>query len=70
MEKNFTNSTFYLMKNVLASERSKWILGIGLVAIGVGFTAGNVISFPTECLPNKTAEKALLEEFKVSSFNI
>ena len=36
------------MRKLLASERSKWIFIIGVVAIGVGFTAKNVISYPTD----------------------
>ena len=47
---------FILMKNFLANDRSKWIFVIGLFAIGAGFTAKNVISFPTECLPDKAVE--------------
>ncbi len=37
------------MNRLLSGERSKWIFVIGLVAIGAGFTAKNVISYPTEC---------------------
>ena len=37
------------MNRLLSSERSKWIFVIGLVAISAGFTAKNVISYPTEC---------------------
>ena len=37
------------MNRLLSSERSKWIFVIGLIAIGAGFTAKNVISYPTEC---------------------
>ena len=37
------------MNRLLSSERSKWIFVIGLVAIGAGFTAKNVISYTTEC---------------------
>ncbi len=44
------------MKNLLSSERSKWICVIGLVAIGAGITAKNVISYPTECLPAEPIE--------------
>ena len=44
------------MRTLLASERTKWIFVIGLVAIGAGFTAKNVISYPTECLPEKGLE--------------
>ena len=48
------------MKNFLASERSKWIFVIGLVAIGAGFTANNVISYPTDCIPEKAADITML----------
>jgi len=44
------------MRNLFASERSKWIFVIGVVAIGAGFTAKNVISYPTECGPEKGLE--------------
>ena len=37
------------MNRLLSGEKSKWIFVIGLVAIGAGFTAKNVISYPTEC---------------------
>jgi len=37
------------MKILLSGERSKWIFLIGLLAIGAGLTAKNVISYPTEC---------------------
>tara|TARA_Y100001968_G_scaffold302783_1_gene316388 strand:- start:123 stop:305 length:183 start_codon:yes stop_codon:yes gene_type:complete len=53
-----------MINRLLSSERSKWIFVIGVVAIGAGFTAKNVISYPTECMkeemvrdfvsPNKT----------------
>ena len=49
-------SIFSSMRNPLASERSKSILVIGVVAIGAGFTAKNVITYPTECLPEKGLE--------------
>ena len=38
------------MNRLLSGERSKWIFVIGLVAISAGFTANNVISYPTECI--------------------
>jgi len=37
------------MNRLLSSNRFKWIFVIGLVAIGAGFTAKNMISYPTEC---------------------
>ena len=45
------------MRNLFASERFKWIFVIGVVAIGAGFAAKNVISFPTECVPEKSLEE-------------
>tara|TARA_Y100001968_G_C18960410_1_gene527419 strand:+ start:267 stop:428 length:162 start_codon:yes stop_codon:yes gene_type:complete len=37
------------MRNLLASERSKWVFVIGLVAIGADFMVKNVISYWTDC---------------------
>ena len=37
------------MNRLLSVKRSKWIFLIGLFAIGLGFTAKNVISYPIEC---------------------
>tara|TARA_B100001250_G_scaffold125561_1_gene106793 strand:+ start:378 stop:518 length:141 start_codon:yes stop_codon:yes gene_type:complete len=37
------------MNILLSGKRSKWIFVIGVIAIGVGFTTKNVISYPTEC---------------------
>ena len=39
-----------MINRLLLSERTKWIFVIGVVAIGAGFTAKNVISYPTECM--------------------
>ena len=35
------------MKSLLSSKRSKAILGIGLIAIGIGTISKKVISYPT-----------------------
>ena len=35
------------MKSLLSSKRSKAILGIGIVAIGIGAISKKVISYPT-----------------------
>ena len=48
------------MNRLLSSERSKWIFVIGLVAIGAGFTAKKVISFPTECVFGEEVEVSRL----------
>ena len=39
--------TIITMKSVLSSKRSKAILGIGLIAIGIGAISKKVISYPT-----------------------
>ena len=35
------------MKSLLASNRSKALLGIGVIAIGIGAISNKVISYPT-----------------------
>ena len=35
------------MKSLLSSKRSKALLGIGLIAIGIGVISKKVISYPT-----------------------
>ena len=35
------------MKSLLSSKRSKALLGIGLIAIGIGAISKKVISYPT-----------------------
>ncbi len=47
------------MNRLLSSERSKWLFVIGLIAIGVGFTTKNVISYPSECAPGGATETSL-----------
>ena len=39
--------TITTMKSLLSSKRSKAILGIGLIAIGIGAISKKVISYPT-----------------------
>tara|TARA_B100001093_G_C26706240_1_gene961355 strand:- start:420 stop:602 length:183 start_codon:yes stop_codon:yes gene_type:complete len=39
------------MKSLLGTKRSKAILGIGVLAIGIGAVSKNIISYPTgECM--------------------
>ena len=38
--------TIITMKSLLSSKRSKAILGIGLIAIGIGAISKKVISYP------------------------
>ena len=39
--------TIITMKSLLSSKRSKAILGIGLIAIGIGLISKKVIRYPT-----------------------
>ena len=39
--------TTFAMKSLLSSKRSTAILGIGLIAIGIGAISKKVISYPT-----------------------
>ena len=49
------------MKSILASKRFKAILGIGIVAIGIGAISKKVISYPTGgCM--KGAQEITLNE--------
>ena len=41
------------MKNLIASTRSKYLLALGVLAIGLGVVSKKVISYPTECSPTK-----------------
>ena len=43
--------TIIKMKSLFSSKRSKAILGIGLIAIGIGAISKKVISYPTgDCM--------------------
>ena len=39
-----------MINRLLSCERTKWLLMVGVIAIGAGFTAKNVISYSTECM--------------------
>tara|TARA_Y100001968_G_scaffold279132_1_gene274878 strand:+ start:2570 stop:2776 length:207 start_codon:yes stop_codon:yes gene_type:complete len=45
-----------MISSLISSERTKWVFVIGAVAIGAGFTAKNVISYPTECVKEEMAK--------------
>ena len=47
------------MKSLLSSKRSKAILGIGLIAIGIGVISKKVISYPTGGCMKGTQELTL-----------
>ena len=49
-----------MINRLLSSERTKWIFVIGIVAIGAGFTARNVISYPTECIKEEMVKDFVL----------
>ena len=44
-----------MINKLISSDRLKWIFVIGVVAISAGFTAKNVISYPTECMKEDVA---------------
>ena len=49
-----------MINRLLSSERAKWIFVIAVVAIGAGFTAKNVISYPTECMKEEMVKDFVL----------
>jgi len=51
--------TINKMKSLLSSKRSKAILGIGLIAIGIGAISKKVISYPTGGCMKGTQELTL-----------
>ena len=51
--------TIMIMKSLLSSKRSKAILGIGLIAIGIGAISKKVISYPTGGCMKGTQELTL-----------
>ena len=59
-----------MINRLISSERSKWILVIGVVAIGTGFTAKNVISYPTECMNEEIVQDFVTPKGTTSNFTI
>ena len=59
-----------MINRLISSERSKWIFVIGVVAIGAGFTAKNVISYPTECMSEEVAQKFVTPKGITRNFTI
>ena len=51
--------TIITLKSMLSSKRSKAILGIGLIAIGIGAISKKVISYPTGGCMKGTQELTL-----------
>ncbi len=58
------------MKSILASKRSKAILGIGIVAIGIGAISKKVISYPTGGCMKDVQEMTFNDELKDSLYII
>ena len=54
------------MKSLLASKRSKAILGIGIVAIGIGAISKKVISYPAGGCMKGTQEMTFNKEINIS----
>ena len=59
-----------MINRLISSERSKWIFVIGVVAIGAGFTAKNVISYPTECISEEVVKDFVTPEGTTRNFTI
>ena len=59
-----------MMNRLISSERSKWIFLIGVVAIGAGFTAKDVISYPTECIREEVVQDFVIHQGTTSDFTI
>ena len=60
--------TINIMKSLLSSKRSKAILGIGLIAIGIGAITKKVISYPTGGCMKGTQELTLNK--RINNFSI
>ena len=59
-----------MIKRLISSERSKWIYVIGVVAIGAGFTAMNVISYLTKCMRDEVVKDFFTRKGTTSNFTI
>ena len=59
-----------MINRLISSERSKWIFVIGVVAIGAGFTAKNVISYPTECMNEEVVQDFVTPKGTTSNLTI
>ena len=58
-----------MINRLISSERSKWIFVIGVVAIGAGFTAKNVISYPTECISEEVVQDFVSPQGSTNEFH-
>ena len=59
-----------MINRLISSERSKWIFLIGVVAIGAGFTAKNLISYPTECIREEVVQDFVIPKGTTKDFTI
>ena len=51
-----------MINRLLSCERTKCFFVVGVVAIAAGFTAKNVISYPTECMKEEIVKEFVLPE--------
>ena len=59
-----------MINRLISSDRSKWIFVIGVVAIGAGFTAKNVTSYPTECTREDVVQDFVTPKGNTGDFTI
>ena len=59
-----------MINRLISSERSKWIFVIAVIAIGAGFTAKNVISYPTECMTEEIVKDFVTPEGTSMNFTL
>ena len=59
-----------MISRLISSERSKWIFLIGVVAIGAGFIAKNMISYPTECMREEVVQDFVIPKGTTRNFTI
>ncbi len=59
-----------MINRLISSERSKWIFVIGVVAIGAGFTAKNVISYPTDCIREEVVQDFITPKGTARNFTV
>ena len=52
------------MKNLLVSSRSKYLIVLGVLAIGIGVISKNLTSYPTECSPMNNQELTFYLKYK------
>lgn len=58
------------MKTLLVSKRSRAILGIGIVAIGIGVISKKVVSYPEGGCIKGAQEMTFKEEIKNTLFKV